>query len=243
MCDAARDGQQIVASVKRTENCLNGNDWQGKGPVLAKLVKAFHELRLDLEEHINLETNVLFPVVREVLRGNQQAMERLLAVGNSDQAGPPVDGSVYASASDRWLDAVMEEMGYRDRPHACRALKCVLHALRDRLSVVKAIALGTQLPRALRVHYYEDWPHRWERARHAQKEDFLWEIAESLKDEANTDPEMTARNVFRVVAKQIPADELEGVKNALPGDIRLLWPSDGAPPAMAELIVANQETG
>jgi uncharacterized protein (DUF2267 family)/iron-sulfur cluster repair protein YtfE (RIC family) len=241
MDEATRDGEESVAGIKRAEECLGETD--AKEPLVVRLLKAFRELRDDLEEHIHLETNVLFPVVRELLRGNNQAMEQLLEEGSTSHKRRSWSSPYGAFASRSWLDEVMEETGFRDPIHACRAAKSVLHALRDRLSVNKAIALGMQLPKPARVLYYEDWPHRWDRGRHAPKEDFLGEIAKSLGEERNTDSESTARTVFRVLAKQMAADEIEGVRNALPGEIRCLWPSEDPIRTTAELIVADQEAG
>ena len=150
---------------------------------------------------------------------------------------------MVAFASHDWLDEVMEETGFRDPVHACRAAKSVLHAVRDRLSVNKAIALGMQLPKPARVLYYEDWPHRWNRGKHAPKEDFLCEITKSLKEEPKNDSETTARSVFRVLAKHMATDEIEGLRSALPGEVQCLWPSHEAIRTSAELIVADQETG
>jgi uncharacterized protein (DUF2267 family)/iron-sulfur cluster repair protein YtfE (RIC family) len=240
MLEAARADQEAVASVKRAEGCLSGMDETWSESLVGKLVKGLRELREDLEEHVKLETNDLFPVVRELLRGNHQGMERLLAASNSD---PSPKTPAATAASFCWLDQVMEEMGYRDRPRACRAMKSVLHALRDRLSVHKAIALGATLPRQVRGLYYEDWQHRWDRTTPAQKKDFLREIAEPLKDEPDRDPEKTARSVFRALAHQIPAHEVESVRNSLPGELRSLWPAADPITPMAELIIADQETG
>jgi uncharacterized protein (DUF2267 family) len=137
----------------------------------------------------------------------------------------------------------MENLGYRDRAHTGRALKSVLHPLRDRVSVNNAIALGTRLPKEVRALYYEDWQRHWDRATKPQREDFLGEIAESHKDEPGSDSEELARNIFRVLAKQIPVHEVETVRNILPYEIRPLWPPQDQPSPMAELIVADQETG
>ena len=45
-----------------------------------------------------------------------------------------------------WLQELMEELGWRDRQRAYHALRVVLHALRDRLTVAEAVDLGAQLP-------------------------------------------------------------------------------------------------
>jgi uncharacterized protein (DUF2267 family)/iron-sulfur cluster repair protein YtfE (RIC family) len=241
MDEATRDGEEAVCCIRRAEEYLGGTD--AKEPPVMRLLIAFRELGENLEEHLHLEANVLFPAVREFLHGNNPAMERLLEEASMSHKRQSWGGRYGVPTSPEWLDEVMEETGIRDPARACRAAKSVLHALRDRLSVNKAIALGMQLPKPARVLYYEDWPHRWDRGRHAPKEDFLGEIAKSLKEEPNTDSESTAQTVFRVLAKQMAADEIEGVRNALPGEIRCLWPSQDPIRTTAELIVADQEAG
>src|SRR5262249_45563478 len=137
MDEATREGREAVASVKRAEDCLYGVNCQGA--LVSELAKGLRELRQDLEEHVQLEADVLFPAVRELLQGDNQAMERLLEEGSLSRmdipvrparrrtgmsilpAGQPKGRSVHAAAFYRWLDPVMEEMGYRDRQRACRA--------------------------------------------------------------------------------------------------------------------------
>jgi len=59
-----------------------------------------------------------------------------------------------------WLNELTVLLGWPDRHDAYQALRGVLHALRDRLSVDEAAALGAQLPMLVRGCYYEDWhPH------------------------------------------------------------------------------------
>src|SRR5262249_43449329 len=124
---------------------------------------------------------------------------------------PAKDLSVHATAFYRWLEPLMEELGYRDRQRACRAVRSVLHALRDRLKVEDAIAFGARLPKAVRGIYYEDWQHRWEPDRFARKDGFLSQIAEAIEEDTNRDPEKTARSIFRVLAKNMPADGIESM--------------------------------
>lgn len=240
MEEAARADREDLASVQRAESCLSGRDESESEPLVSKLAKGLRELREDLEEHIKLETTVLFPVVRELCRGNDQGMKWFLVASDSE---PSPKIAATTTASYCWLDQVMDELGYRDRPRACRAIKSVLHALRDRLSVHAAIALGARLLRQIRGLYYENWQHRWDHTTTAQKKDFLREIAEPLKDEPDRDPEKTARSVFRALAQQIPAHEAESVRNTLPGELRSLWPLEDSTTPMAELIIADQETG
>ncbi|MCS6927126.1 MAG: DUF2267 domain-containing protein, partial [Candidatus Binatia bacterium] len=73
-----------------------------------------------------------------------------------------------------WLNDVMQELGWEEERHrAYLALRTVLHALRDRLTLEEAVDLGAQLPMLIRGFYYEGWtPHRVPR-RERHKEEFL----------------------------------------------------------------------
>ena len=48
--------------------------------------------------------------------------------------------------TNAWLKEVMDELGSSDRHQAYLALRAVLHALRDRLTVEEVAQLGAQLP-------------------------------------------------------------------------------------------------
>jgi uncharacterized protein (DUF2267 family)/iron-sulfur cluster repair protein YtfE (RIC family) len=243
MDEAAREGQEAVASLKRVEDCLEGANGPEKGALVGKLAKGLRELRQDLEEHTQLEAEILFPAVRDLLRGNLEAADRLLQGDDWSWKGPRKDHSVHAMAFDHWLDPVMGEMGYRDRQRASRVVRSVLHALRDRLGVDEAIAFGARLPKAVRGLYYEDWQHRWDPVRFAKDNDFLSQVAAAIKEEdATTDPERIARSILRVLAREMPAGEIEGVISALPGEIRSCWPAGEITPTEG-LIIADQETG
>ncbi len=45
-----------------------------------------------------------------------------------------------------WLKEIMGELGTEDRHRAYMALRAVLHALRDRLTVEEVAQLGAELP-------------------------------------------------------------------------------------------------
>ena len=59
-----------------------------------------------------------------------------------------------------WLNDLVDRLGWQDKQRAYHALTAGLHALRDRLPVNEAVALGAQLPMLVRGFYYEGWhPH------------------------------------------------------------------------------------
>ena len=59
--------------------------------------------------------------------------------------------------TNAWLNELAEDQGGRDHSRAYQALRAVLQALRDRLTVEEVAALGAQLPLLVRGFYYEGW--------------------------------------------------------------------------------------
>ena len=57
-----------------------------------------------------------------------------------------------------WLKEIAQGcLGVEDRVYAYRALRAVLHTLRDRMTVDVAAKFAAQLPTLIRGIYYEDW--------------------------------------------------------------------------------------
>jgi uncharacterized protein (DUF2267 family) len=127
------------------------------------------------------------------------------------------------SAND-WLDELMDEMDWRDRHCAYHAMRSVLHALRDRMGSNQAVALGALLPIGVRGLYYEDWHPSRNAWVSTVKDEFLAQVRDALHFDPDIDAERTARSVFRVLAKHLSEGELEDVRNALPAELRSLWP-------------------
>lgn len=122
-----------------------------------------------------------------------------------------------------WLNDVMDHLGCEDQHQAYHALRAVLHALRDRLTVDAAAALGAQLPMLVRGFYYEGWHPHGKPIKERHKEEFLAHIAAAFQDDPDIDAEQVARAVFQVLAKHVTAGEIEGLKKVLPAQIRSLW--------------------
>ena len=104
------------------------------------------------------------------------------------------------------------------------ALRAILHALRDRITVEEVAQLGAQLPMLVRGFYYEGWDPTGKPVRVRRKETFLLGIAQQFPSADLIDPEKTARAVFRVLARRVSEGEIEDVKHVLPAGIRDLWP-------------------
>lgn len=114
-------------------------------------------------------------------------------------------------------------LGWREHQRAYHALRVVLHALRDRLSIDQAAALAAQLPMLIRGFYYEGWHPHGKPGRERHKEEFLAHIAAAFRDDPEIDPEEVTRAVLQVVSKRVSAGEIANVKQSLPTELRALW--------------------
>ena len=123
-----------------------------------------------------------------------------------------------------WLNELMEIMGSDDKHEAYLALRAVLHALRDRLTVEEVAQLGAQLPMLIRGFYYEGWDPTAKPAQERHREQFLARVEQPFLRATPVDPEPIAIAVFRLLSRRISEGEIEDVRHVLPADIRDLWP-------------------
>lgn len=70
----ARDNQDALALLEQIEACLTDIRWVGKGPLVDQLVQDVGELHENFVRHAHLESDVLFPHVRELLRAQTLAV-------------------------------------------------------------------------------------------------------------------------------------------------------------------------
>lgn len=126
--------------------------------------------------------------------------------------------------SNVWLNELMEQLEWDDKRRAYRALRAVLHALRDRLTAHEAVHLGAQLPTLIRGVYYENWHMKDTAPGERTKSAFFAHVDAELRD-PTMDAEQSAREVFALLAHKVSAGEIEDVKKMLPPEVRALWPS------------------
>ena len=124
-----------------------------------------------------------------------------------------------------WLNDLTFELGWEGKPEkAYFALRTVLHALRDRLTVEEAVHLGAQLPMLIRGFYYEGWTLKGKPHKERHKDDFLAHVKDAFKNDATVKPERIVRAVFKILARHTSQGEIDDVKNILPEALRELWP-------------------
>jgi uncharacterized protein (DUF2267 family) len=126
--------------------------------------------------------------------------------------------------ANRWLDELMEELGWDDRQMTFYAFRVVLHALRDRLSVEHVADLGAQLPMLIRGLFYEGWRPSGKPLKERKKEEFLAHIEAAIQDHPAVYPEAVAWAVFKVLEQRVSLGEIEDIKSTLPVPLRSLWP-------------------
>ena len=135
---------------------------------------------------------------------------------------PHIEASVHAA--NLWLKELAEELGWADRERVYHALRSVLHALRNRLTVDEAADLGAQLPLLIRGLYYEGWDPSSTPVKERRREAFLHHIAADFRADRGAYPEGIAWAVFKVLERHVSSGEIEDVLHVLPREIRSLWP-------------------
>jgi uncharacterized protein (DUF2267 family) len=127
----------------------------------------------------------------------------------------------------QWLQRLADLAALEDQSQAYTALRAVLHALRDRLTINEAADLGAQLPMLVRGIYYEGWnPSRTPRTEERHLDEFLDHVRKELDRNAlRIEPNHATRCVFALLSDKVTEGEINEVKQMLPHEVRELWPA------------------
>lgn len=127
--------------------------------------------------------------------------------------------------TELWMSHIARNLHTEDERVAYHALRSVLHALRDRLSVEDAAALGAQLPMLLRGLYYEGWHPHGKPLRVRDAEEFMEVVADEIARHAehHLDPKRAIASVFAELEAQIDSGEIEKIRRVLPPSVRALF--------------------
>jgi uncharacterized protein (DUF2267 family) len=138
-----------------------------------------------------------------------------------------------------WLHDVCQGLRTGDERIAYHALRAVLHALRDRLSVEDAAALGAQLPLLVRGIYYEGWHPHGKPLRVRTAEEFLILLLSnlSLDTEFRVEPRQALEAVFTALQLHVDPGAVDKLLHALPPDIQSLF----APRVAARVELRDDE--
>lgn len=133
--------------------------------------------------------------------------------------------SVFDTTVDKtnvMLNEIQDQLPAANHQQAWQALRAVLHALRDRLTIEEAADFAAQLPLLVRGLYYEGWHPAGKPLKERKKEEFLNHVSQGLSS-LDMEPEETTRAVFQVLAHHVTRGEVRDVKHVLPREIRELW--------------------
>jgi uncharacterized protein (DUF2267 family) len=122
-----------------------------------------------------------------------------------------------------WINEICDEMGDPRKQIAYQALRGVLFAVRDRLPTSEAAQLAAQLPLLIRGIYYEGYQPAGKPDK-LDKDEFLARVSHKLQTAGGAHPEKATRAVLAVLQRHVDAGEMEDVRNALPKELRSLWP-------------------
>jgi uncharacterized protein (DUF2267 family) len=121
-----------------------------------------------------------------------------------------------------WLKELASELGEQDRQYAYRALRAVLHVLRDRLPVDVAAKFAAQLPTLIRGIYYEDWdPSRTPLPIH-DVDAFLQRVAHEGHMAGETEASLAVAAVNRLLRTHMTPGEIDEVLAVLPDRLKVL---------------------
>lgn len=119
----------------------------------------------------------------------------------------------------RWVGDLAGELG-EDREEAYRALRAVLHALRDRLPHDEAAQLAAQLPVLLRGVYYEGWRPARTPERYHDVDPFLERVQHEAGMSGETEASFAVGAVMAMLRRHVSKGEIADVLAVLPEPVR-----------------------
>jgi uncharacterized protein (DUF2267 family) len=128
--------------------------------------------------------------------------------------------------TNSWLKDLMQELNWNDRRKTYVVFRCVLHALRDHLSVADAVHVGEQLPMLIRGVYFEHWDPSGKPLLLRSRDEFFSGLAGALAREGENaeSAEMVTRAVFRLLDRKATDGEMDDLQAILPSAVTDLWP-------------------
>jgi uncharacterized protein (DUF2267 family) len=122
--------------------------------------------------------------------------------------------------TNRMLHEIEDALGWpRDRRNqSYAALRAVLHALRDRLTVEEAAQLGAQLPMLVRGIYYEGWdPTRVPVKMH--RDEFFDRVRQEFPHDVPGGVEAVTRVVLETLRRRVTDGEWADIVSTMPKDL------------------------
>ena len=125
------------------------------------------------------------------------------------------------SKTRQWLKEIELELGCETPNDAYRALKGVLHAIRDRLPVRECTEFASQLPLLMIGIYYSGWTPTDKPEKIRSLGEFMDKVAEQLPK--GMDPMHVTRGVIAVIERHVSAGEIKDVRRNFPEKLQEIW--------------------
>lgn len=121
----------------------------------------------------------------------------------------------------QWLKEIELELGLNNPNDAYRALRAVLHAVRDRLPVRESTEFASQLPMLMTGMYYNGWTPMDKPMKMRTMDEFLDHVAQQLPK--GMDPMRVTQGVITVIERHVTAGEIKDVRRNFPEKMQELW--------------------
>jgi uncharacterized protein (DUF2267 family) len=128
--------------------------------------------------------------------------------------------------TNRLLRMIEEAYGWppNRRKQSYAAMRAVLHALRDRLTVQEAADLAAQLPMLLRGVFYEGWDPSRVPVK-MSKEEFLARVRRDFPYDVEGGIRGLVRTVLNALQATVTEGEWDDIKSSLPKDLAVMVPA------------------
>jgi uncharacterized protein (DUF2267 family) len=133
----------------------------------------------------------------------------------------------YAAKGNEFLNKLAVRLGdVENRDRAGRVLKCVLRALRNRISIEESLQLISQLPMVIKAVYVDGWKLNHDFVRIKTIEDFSAEVmredgAAAWRDFSSIEEATDAiEAVMKTLADYVTAGELHDIIDLMPREIK-----------------------
>jgi uncharacterized protein (DUF2267 family) len=125
--------------------------------------------------------------------------------------------------TDVWLNELQDDLRLQTPDQAYGALRAVLHALRDRLTVDMAAHLAAQLPLMLAGIFFDGWKPSATPSKIDTPEQFLEDVRQRARGHPEIDVNHAATCVFRLLERKVSPGLVEKVAGQLPAEMQAYW--------------------
>lgn len=120
-----------------------------------------------------------------------------------------------------WLKEIEGELGFDNPNDAYRALRAVLHAIRDRLPIKESTDFAAQLPLLMIGMYYSGWTPVGKPVKMRTVGEFMDRVQQQLPK--GMDPMRVTAGIIRVLERHVSKGEMKDVRRNFPERLRQVW--------------------